>query len=62
MGSFVSQLAMVADIWRDEVGSYAPFFEKMYRKIYQEEENSRKDGQTHNIFVDPCYEHIFKVS
>ena len=33
MGSFVSQLATVAEIWRDENGYYAHFFSYLYRKI-----------------------------
>ena len=32
MGSFVSQLATVAEIWRDEIGHYARILDILYRK------------------------------
>jgi hypothetical protein len=35
MGSFFSQFEAVAEICRDEVGTYAHFFGKMYGKIGQ---------------------------
>ena len=35
MGSFVSQLRTVAEIWRDENGYYAQIFGYLYRKILE---------------------------
>ena len=45
MGSFVSQLCTVAEIWRDEVGPYAHFFAKMYGKIGLKIENFHINGR-----------------
>ena len=35
MGAFVSQLATVAEIWRDDVGSYTRFSQENRSKRYQ---------------------------
>ena len=37
MGSFVSQLPTVAEIWHDENGYYAQVFDRLYGKIPENE-------------------------
>ena len=45
MGSFFSQLATAAEIWSDEVETYAHYIGKMYGKIGQKAENFHINGQ-----------------
>ena len=63
MGSQISQLMTVAEIWRDEVGTYAHFFEKMYEKIHKNVENFRiKMDENLRIYWANCYETYVFIS